>query len=252
MQRTSLTRKRHSDHPTVFTVNGWKERQPIQCPQTLHQWPHQVSQKVFQERWRCDVSRRFQWRPGQRKSRHFQSVQRFELVDAIHYYHGQARDRFTTWIDGCEILDYILVLRALLPFINSCGCEPFMANVPGDHRSMFVDFDTIALYGTEISALAVNAPRRITSTNPNHVRDLHWSSTRISWRTQLLHTESHIFNNIQMTHWQNHWTAREHVLACMQSPRSHNTQMFHTHQQLWKHAITLDCCDCCCINIKTT
>jgi endonuclease/exonuclease/phosphatase family metal-dependent hydrolase len=66
----------------------------------------------------------------------------FELVDAIHYYHGQAPDRFATWIDGCEILDYVLVSRALLPFINACGYEPFMANVPGDHRGMHVDFNT--------------------------------------------------------------------------------------------------------------
>jgi hypothetical protein len=94
----------------------------------------------------------------------------FKLEDTIHYYHGQAPDRFAIWIDGCEILDYVLVSRALLPFINACGYEPFMANVPGDHRGMFVDFNTSALFGTETSTLAVNAPCRITSTNPNHVR----------------------------------------------------------------------------------
>jgi hypothetical protein len=45
-----------------------------------------------------------------------------------------------------------------------------MANVPGDHRGMFADFNTSALFGAETSTLAANAPRRIASTNPNHVR----------------------------------------------------------------------------------
>ena len=92
-----------------------------------------------------------------------------DLTDAIHYFHGPPETPFSTWIDGKEILDYILVSRSLLPFIKACGYEPFLQHINGDHRGMFIDFDTTALFGAPDSRLAPLAQRKLQATNPKHV-----------------------------------------------------------------------------------
>ena len=77
-----------------------------------------------------------------------------DLTDAIHYFHGPPETPFSTWIDGKETLDYILVSRSLLPFIKACGYEPFLHHINEDHRGMFIDFDATALFGAPDSRLA--------------------------------------------------------------------------------------------------
>jgi hypothetical protein len=57
------------------------------------------------------------------------ACQELDLTDAIHYFHGPPEAPFANWIDGKEVLDYILVSRSLLPFIKACGYKPFLQHI---------------------------------------------------------------------------------------------------------------------------
>ena len=75
-------------------------------------------------------------------------------VDVIHHFHGLPQGHFATWIDGKTTVDYVMVDEELLPSVVSCGYMPFMEHVQGNHRAMYVDFDTSMLFGAENSQLA--------------------------------------------------------------------------------------------------
>jgi hypothetical protein len=55
----------------------------------------------------------------------------------------------------------------MLPYIKACGCKPFLQHINGDHRGMFVDFDTTALFGAPDSRLALLAQHKLLSNNVN-------------------------------------------------------------------------------------
>jgi len=91
------------------------------------------------------------------------------LTDAIHHVHGSPATPFATWTDGNDVLDCILVSPNILPHITSCGYEPFLANIHGDHRGMFVDLNTFSLFGSPDTQLFALTPRHLKSTNLHHV-----------------------------------------------------------------------------------
>jgi len=69
-----------------------------------------------------------------------------DLVDAIGSYHdttGQA-----SYHRGSKIIDYILVSADIRHAILRCGYHAFDEYLGGDHRAMFLDFDTHLLFGT--------------------------------------------------------------------------------------------------------
>jgi hypothetical protein len=75
-----------------------------------------------------------------------------------------------TWIDGSEVIDYVLVDAGLLPSITACGYSPFLERIHGDHRGMFVDFDTVKLFGAPDTRLAPRTERHLKSSNPQHIK----------------------------------------------------------------------------------
>ena len=89
-----------------------------------------------------------------------------DLVDPIFHFHGLPEGHFATWIDGKTIIDYILISKELIPAVDACGYEAFEVRAKGDHRGMFIKFNTSKLYGSTTVKLAPLASRRLKSTNP--------------------------------------------------------------------------------------
>jgi hypothetical protein len=93
----------------------------------------------------------------------------YHLADSIYRNHGNPQTQFATWIDGHTTLDYILVDHSLLSCINACGYESFQQRIQGDHRGMFIDFNTSKLFGAPDTQLAPMAARLLKSSNREHV-----------------------------------------------------------------------------------
>jgi len=89
-----------------------------------------------------------------------------DLMDPIHYMHGHPQDHFSTYLDGKEIIDYILISKSLLPSVQACGYMPFLERIHGDHRATFIDFNTTMLFGAQDTRLAPLAKRQLRSGNP--------------------------------------------------------------------------------------
>ena len=64
-----------------------------------------------------------------------------------------------TYLYGRKRIDYILVSAPLVPAVTAIGYEPFHEYLPTDHRGVFVDFDTRALFGLDHTPLTT-APLR--------------------------------------------------------------------------------------------
>ena len=93
----------------------------------------------------------------------------FDLVDPIYQMYGPPPPQFATWVDGKRVIDYILISKNLLTHVTRCGYEPFLHRVRGDHRGMYIDFNTSSLFGAETTQLATMAKRKLHSSNPAHV-----------------------------------------------------------------------------------
>jgi hypothetical protein len=76
----------------------------------------------------------------------------FDLSDVYRHRHGM--DKPATYQRGHRRLDYILCSADLLPSVTSCRILPFKVLSSSDHRSVFVDFDTMLLFGSLPSELA--------------------------------------------------------------------------------------------------
>jgi hypothetical protein len=89
------------------------------------------------------------------------------LVDIIRSHHPR-RD-FTTYSRGQKILDYVLIDPALAPAVTACGYEPFMIRIMGDHRGLYVDFDTTLLLGSDTIPLSRMETRDISTKKPHQL-----------------------------------------------------------------------------------
>ena len=75
-----------------------------------------------------------------------------------------------TYQRGTKRIDYILMSPALLDKVIAAGYDPFGYRLPSDHRGMYIDIDTNALFGQEPAPLAPAAKRDFNTTNPETVR----------------------------------------------------------------------------------
>jgi hypothetical protein len=96
-------------------------------------------------------------------------VRECQLTDIIHHYHGTPPHNFATWLDGKRVVDYIFVDSNTADCVTACGYEPFNYRIPGDHRAMYVDFDTLRLYGSNHTPLAPMPRRDVLSKKPHHI-----------------------------------------------------------------------------------
>ena len=74
-----------------------------------------------------------------------------------------------TYQRGTKRLDYVLVSPSLLPHIRAAGYDPFGYRISSDHRGMYLDFETEALFQHHLSPLAPAAHRGFSSKTPGVV-----------------------------------------------------------------------------------
>jgi hypothetical protein len=96
-----------------------------------------------------------------------------------------ASPAFSTHQRGSAVIDYILMDPELCDSVSQCGYEPFNINILSDHRGVYVDFSTSALFGDNHKALLPMqlrdiSTKRIHQTAPyfklkdKHLSDLKW------------------------------------------------------------------------------
>ena len=74
------------------------------------------------------------------------------LKDA--YFSRHNTQNFRTYQYGKSVIDYFLVAPELMPAVRRVGYEPFNANIPSDHRGLFIDVDTAMFFGSATIPLA--------------------------------------------------------------------------------------------------
>ena len=78
---------------------------------------------------------------------------------------------------GSKKVDHILGTPGVLGSVTACGIEAFGDGVDSDHRGLFVDFDSIALFGDSTPNLTCMTSRVLDSHIPFYVkkyrRELH-------------------------------------------------------------------------------
>jgi hypothetical protein len=72
-----------------------------------------------------------------------------DIILSRHHWTG-----YSTYNRGSSILDYILIDPTLEEAVVACGADPFMVRIMGDHRGLYVDFNTALFLGTEMPPLA--------------------------------------------------------------------------------------------------
>ena len=75
-----------------------------------------------------------------------------------------------TYQRGTKRIDYILISPPLLIHVKAAGYDPFGYRLPSDHRGMYVDLDTVAIFGHEPAKLSPMIKRDFTTANPETVR----------------------------------------------------------------------------------
>jgi hypothetical protein len=68
------------------------------------------------------------------------------LVDILRNHHDT--EDIPTYVRGTTRIDYAFATPHFTAACTSCGYEPFQYRFPGDHRGMFLDFNTSALFGS--------------------------------------------------------------------------------------------------------
>ena len=92
------------------------------------------------------------------------------LVDVMSAQHPETLP--VTYSRGGRCLDYIFVSSRIVPAVARCGYEAFGNRFASDHRDLFVDFNTSALFGTNIPKLSPrHEPRLLNSTNLRQVTE---------------------------------------------------------------------------------
>ncbi len=71
-----------------------------------------------------------------------------------------------TYQRGIKRLDYILLSPTLTAHVTAAGYDPFGYRIPSDHRGMYVDFDSEALFNQPLSQLAPAVTRDFVTTSP--------------------------------------------------------------------------------------
>jgi hypothetical protein len=91
-----------------------------------------------------------------------------KITDVHALYHGTT-NKPNTFVRGQKrLLDYdVFASEGVLPFIHSCGIEPFFTIAHSDHRGLFLDIDLTALLGGEMAQLLPPALRGISSSSPS-------------------------------------------------------------------------------------
>ena len=74
-----------------------------------------------------------------------------------------------TYQRGTKRLDYILISPSLMAHVKAAGYDPFGFRIPSDHRGMYVDLDTEALFTQPPCDLAPAATRDFVTTSPGVV-----------------------------------------------------------------------------------
>ena len=82
-----------------------------------------------------------------------------DLIDPVQLRHGLAHE-VPTYARGRRRVDYMFVSSSIIPYIKSCGYDPFNEHICSDHRMMFLDIDK-SLFATEISAIKPPSQRGI-------------------------------------------------------------------------------------------
>ncbi len=91
------------------------------------------------------------------------------LSDSIDHMHAN-KPVPASHIQGSHQIDYILMTPGALDCVISCGMECFGGSVDSDHRGMFIDFDSVALFGDVTPNLTCRTTRVLTSHIPYYVR----------------------------------------------------------------------------------
>ena len=94
-----------------------------------------------------------------------QLCRRFQLCDPYGTNYPDDKE-FATYIRGTQRIDYILISSALLQSVINVGYEPFHFRNTGDHRSMYIDFDTQLLFGNQSQQLLAPAFRDLSAKDP--------------------------------------------------------------------------------------
>jgi hypothetical protein len=89
--------------------------------------------------------------------------QQHHLVDIMERKIGHSD--FNTYKRGTTRIDYALGTPDLLPAVASAGYEPFEFRTKGDHRPLYIDFDTLALFGNPTYNIASPASRSLIATD---------------------------------------------------------------------------------------
>ena len=76
----------------------------------------------------------------------------------------------STYQRGTKRIDYVLMSPSLLDKVIAAGYDPFGYRLPSDHRGMYIDIDTHALFGQDPVQLAPMQKRDFNTTNPETVR----------------------------------------------------------------------------------
>ena len=71
------------------------------------------------------------------------------LSDAIEQFHDYTNQ--TSYSRGASIIDFCFVSTDLVPCIKACGYLPFHFFCLSDHRCLYVDFDSAALFGNQLA-----------------------------------------------------------------------------------------------------
>lgn len=77
---------------------------------------------------------------------------------------------FSTYVGGTKRIDYVLASPAVVTACVHAGYDPFKYRFQGDHRGLYMDFDTAVLFGSDTPTLAPPS-RRILSSKHKANRD---------------------------------------------------------------------------------
>jgi hypothetical protein len=84
------------------------------------------------------------------------------LVDLMQSHHD-GTDTTPTYVRGNTHINYVLATPHVAAACTACGYKPFQHRFPGDHRGMFVECNTDALFGSATVDLSTPAEREFNS-----------------------------------------------------------------------------------------
>jgi hypothetical protein len=87
------------------------------------------------------------------------------LVDLMQSHHD-GTDTTPTYVRGNTRIDYVLATPHVAAACTACGYKTFQHRFPGDHRGMFVEYNTDALSGSATVDLSTPAEREFNSRDP--------------------------------------------------------------------------------------